>query len=165
LVSLSLGGLSILTSLISGLLVFAYGIVTLRFLRMLYRFNKVGITPWIRLPLILAVIAPVSYFGLRQFSPIRILRSQSSQSIFDEAWESADQLAYGYPSPFLRFLDVPDQIHGKMIIDWTSLLMIIWIMLLFVFFLLSIICISLKLITKSGEPGSGGNSAALRASP
>ena len=134
-----------------------YAIITFRFFRASYLSDKVRNRPWVRRTLILAVIAPVAYFALRQFAPIRIVQSQSSRSVFDEVWDSADQIAYGFPSPFLRFFDVADQIHGRTIVDWTSLLIIIWIMLLVVFLSLASINLSIKFIMKNGEHVVGGN--------
>lgn len=150
-VSLWLGSLSISASFITSLFVATYAVITFRFFRALYRSDEVRNRPWVRLSLILAVTAPVAYFTLRQFAPIRIVQSQSSPSAFDELWDSADQIAYGFPSPFLRFFDVADQLHGKTIVDWTSLLMIIWIMLLFVFLALASSGLSLKFTKKNGR--------------
>jgi hypothetical protein len=148
LLSLWLGALSISAIIITGVIVFAYGLVTFRFLRCLYRSNIAKNTSWIRVALILAAVAPVTYFAFRQFLSYRILHSQSSRSVFDEVWDSADQIAYGYPSPFLRFFDVADQLHGKTLIDWVSLMMIIWLALFFVFLSLASIGITLRFITK-----------------
>jgi hypothetical protein len=148
LVSLWLGTYSILTIIIIGLFVLAYGLVTFRFLRCLYRSDIASNTSWVRMALGLAVVIPIAYFAFRQFSPIRILYSKSSPSIFDAVSDSADQIAYGYPSPFLRFFDVADQIHGKTLIDWGSLLIIVWVVLLFVFLLLACIGLTLKFTTK-----------------
>ena len=148
LVSLWLGAHSILAVIIIGLFVFAYGLVTFRFLRSLYRSDIASNTSWARVALGLAVVAPTAYFAFRQFSPIRILYSQSSRSVFDDVSDSADQIAYGYPSPFLRFFDVADQIHGKTLIDWGSLLMIVWVVLLSIFLLLASIGLTLRLTAK-----------------
>jgi hypothetical protein len=142
--SLWLGSLSISASLIITFFVATYAVITFRYFRALYCSDKVRSSPWVRLSVIFAVIAPVGYFALRQFTPIRIEQSHSSRSVFDEVWDNADQIAYGFPSPFLRFFDVADQVHGKAIVDWTSLLMIIWIMLLFVFLALACIGLSLR---------------------
>ena len=68
--------------------------------------------------------------------------------MFDDVSDSADQIAYGYPSPFLRFFDVADQIHGKTLIDWGSLLMIVWVVLLSIFLLLASIGLTLRLTAK-----------------
>lgn len=143
--SLWLGALSISTIIITGIFVFVHGFVTFRFLRLLYRSSSASNTPRVRVALIFAVIGPIAYLALRQLSPIRILRSQSSKSVFDEAWNSAGQIAYGYPTPFVRFFDIADQIHGKTLIDWGSLLMIIWVSLLCVFLLGAIIGITFRI--------------------
>ena len=150
-VSLWFDSLSPLVSLITALLVATYAVITFRFFRALYRSDKARDRPWVRLLLIVAVIAPVTYFASRQFVPIRIVQSKSSRSIFDQVWDNADQIAYGFPSPFLRFFDVADQIHGRTIVDWTSLLIIIWIMLLFVFLSLAGIGLSINFAMKNGE--------------
>jgi hypothetical protein len=148
LVSLRLDTHSISAVIIIGLFLFAYGLVTFRFFRYLYRSDSAIHTSWARFALGLAVVTPTAYFAFRQFSPIRILHIQSSRSVFDDVSDSADQIAYGYPSPFLRFFDVADQIHGKTLVDWGSLLMILWIVLLFVFLLLACIGLTLRFITK-----------------
>ena len=154
-----LGPLSILSIIITSLFVSFYGFVTLRFLQCLYQSDAASSISWIRGTLILAGVAPIAYFTFRQFFPIRILYRQSSPSVFDEVWDSADQIAYGYPSPFLRFFDVADQIHGKTLIDWGSLLMIVWVALLFIFLFTASIDVVIRVTTKkqNNEGCSGGD--------
>ena len=146
--TLWLGSLSILSITITSLFVSFYGFVTFRFLRCLYQSDAAISISWIRATIILAGVAPVAYFLFRQFSPIRILYGESSPSVFDEVWDCADQIAYGYPSPFLRFFDVADQIHGKTLIDWGSFLMIVWVALFFIFLLAASIGVVIKVTTK-----------------
>jgi len=152
-----LGTLSHLSSLVTLLLVCFYAVVTTQFFRMLYRFGAKEKKSWVRHSLVFAVIAPIGYFTIRQFSPTRILQSESPGGVFSEVWDSLNQTAYGYPAPILRVFDAADPTYGDMILDWVSLLMTIWITLLVIFLLLAAIGIILRCTTKKGEQVGAGD--------
>ena len=152
-----IGSLSPLSTFITFLYVFAYAFVTARFFRVFYRSDIAQQKPWIQFALLSSIFVPVTYIASRQFSPIRILQSQSPGGVFSEFWYSLDQVAYGYPSPIVRFFDTADSIYGDKLIDWVSLLLTIWVAILFIFLLLATFAIILKLTTKKGEQVGDGD--------
>lgn len=121
-------------------------------MRMLYRCDGIKDRPWLRVSVLLAVTGPTVYFTIRQFLPNRIPHNEAPPSCTGYVWETADQVAYGYPEPVVRFLDVPDPLHGSTFIDWTALLLSIWLLLFFVFLLLECIGILNWLTRKKIQP-------------
>lgn len=81
--------------------------------------QRTGIV-WTKYVLITLYTIALGLFVYVNTVPTKITTTVND-SPFDKWWYSADQSAYGFPSPFLRFLDNTSQEYGNVIFDFSSL--------------------------------------------
>ena len=90
----------------------------------------------------LTIVCATVFMTYRQFTPYRIKGIPADAAgLFGDVWDTKNQTSYGYPQPFLRYLDSPLEPYGKTIMHWDDLFMLVFLFMGFLFVFTALIAI------------------------
>lgn len=148
-------GNSLLLNSVSFLATTFYTAGIANFLRQVFKRRYVSDRSALGITGALTIVCATVFMTYRQFIPYRIEGiSADAAGLFGEVWDTKNQTAYGYPQPFLRYLDSPLKAYGKTIMHWDDLFMLVFLFMAFVFVFTALIAISARYLERR-HPQSG----------
>jgi hypothetical protein len=147
-------GLSVTLGMVCFIVMICYGAGVGVFVKRFFRMKPIKNGAIVKI-LAIALIALYSvYWTWNQFAPSRFEMSKSSPSVFDEIWYMHDHTAFGYPGPFLFYMDSARDGHVPMILDWSSLFLDITFLLFMIFVFTGLASIIIRLISPNSPHNS-----------